>query len=201
MADGDIPGASGGVVFTPRRLLLVGTGSIGAAFLPYWMNWLAMALPEVECRVVVTRSAERFVTRAALSAVNSTPALLDVWPDEPRTGALHVEWTEWAEAVAVYPATVDFISRMAAGRGDSPAMLALQCTEVPVGIAPSLPPGAVRNPLLAQHLKKLRERPNICVATPEPGSSSTTGRQDAYVPPALPNLLALMERAGVRAER
>jgi phosphopantothenoylcysteine synthetase/decarboxylase len=179
--------------FTPRRLLLVGTGAVGVTFLPYWVKWLDLALPEVECRVVVTRSAERFVTREALSAVNSSQAVLDAWPDEPRTTALHVEWTQWAEAVAVYPATLNFIGRYAAGIADSPALLALHCTQVPIGIAPSLPPGAVDNPLLARRLKEIQERPNVCVATPEPGRSGTTGRNDAFVPPDLPKLLALME--------
>lgn len=194
MSGPDTPGGPAGVTFTPRRLLLVGTGAIGVALLPYWVKWLQLALPEVERRIVVTRSAERFVTRAALTAINASEVLLDVWPDEPLTKAPHVEWAQWAQAVAVYPATVDFVSRFAAGRGDSPAMLALQCTQVPIGIAPSLPPGAVDNPLLARRLKEIQERPNVCVAPPEPGPSSTTGRDDAYVPPELPKLLALMEQ-------
>jgi phosphopantothenoylcysteine synthetase/decarboxylase len=176
----------------------VGTGAISVAFLPYWVKWLSLALPDVECRVVVTRSAERFVTREALSAVNNSVALLDAWPDEPRTTAVHVEWAQWAEAVAVYPATVDFISRFAAGSGDTPAMLALQCTKATIGIAPSLPPGAIDNPVLARNLRELRERPRVCVAQPEPGRSGTTGRHDAYVPPELPKLLALMERTAGR---
>ncbi|MFF8989608.1 flavoprotein [Streptomyces sp. NPDC014983] len=185
--------------FSARRLLLVGTGAISVAFMPYWVKWLSLALPDVECRVVVTRSAERFVTREALSAVNTSVALLDAWPDEPRTTALHVEWAQWAEAVAVYPATVNFISRFASGIGDTPAMLALQCTKATIGIAPSLPPGAIDNPVLSRHLKEIRERPGVCVAPPEPGRSGTTGRHDAYVPPDLPTLLALMERTSGRS--
>ncbi|MEU8652761.1 flavoprotein [Streptomyces sp. NPDC048737] len=183
------------ITFTPRRLLLVGTGAIGVTFLPYWIKWLHMALPEVECRVVITRSAERFVTREALSALNNSVAALDEWPDEPRTTALHVEWAQWAEAVAVYPATVSFITRFALGMGDSPALLAMQCTQVPVGIAPSLPPGAIHNPVLGRHMKELQERPNVRLLPPQPGRSATTGRNDAYVPPELPGLLTLMEQS------
>jgi phosphopantothenoylcysteine decarboxylase/phosphopantothenate--cysteine ligase len=182
------------IAFTPRRLLLVGTGAIGVTFLPYWIKWLRMALPDVECRVVVTRSAERFVTREALSALNSSVAALDEWPAEPRTTALHVEWAQWAEAIAVYPATVSFITRFALGMGDSPALLAMQCTQVPVGIAPSLPPGAIHNPVLRRHMRELEERPNVCLLPPQRGHSATTGRNDAYVPPELPGLLTLMER-------
>ncbi|UNO41779.1 flavoprotein [Streptomyces sp. MST-110588] len=191
--------AGAGFTFTPRRLLLVGTGAIGVTFLPYWVKWMSIVLPDVECRVVVTRSAERFVTREALSAINSSEALLDMWPDEPRTKALHVEWSLWAEAVAVYPATVHFISRLATGMGDTPAMLALQCTQAPIGVAPSLPPGAIDNPVLARHMKELRERPNVCVIPPQPGPSSTTGRDDAYIPPELPKLLRLMEALPARS--
>ncbi|CAL9278642.1 flavoprotein [Streptomyces sp. SudanB91_2054] len=199
MPDGSGPAGPTLDSFTARRLLLVGTGAISVTFLPYWIKWLGLVLPDVECRVVVTRSAERFVTREALSAVGSRPALLDAWPDEPRTTALHVEWAQWAEAVAVYPATVNFISRFATGMGDTPAMLALQCTEATIGIAPSLPPGAIGNPVLARHLEEIQERPGVCVAPPEPGRSGTTGRNDAYVPPDLPTLLALMERTPGRS--
>jgi phosphopantothenoylcysteine decarboxylase/phosphopantothenate--cysteine ligase len=187
------PGQPPTMAFTPRRLLLVGTGAIGVAFLPYWVKWLDLVLPHVDCRVVITRSAERFVTREALSAVNSSEALLDAWPNEPRSTALHVEWAQWAEAIAVYPATVNFVGRFAAGLADSPALLAMHCTQVPIGIAPSLPPGAVDNPSLARRLEEIQERRNVCVASPEPGRSGTTGRNDAYVPPDLPKLLALME--------
>lgn len=182
------------MAFTPRRLLLVGTGAIGVTFLPYWIKWLHLTLPDVECRVVVTRSAERFVTREALSALNSSVAALDEWPAEPRTTALHVEWAQWAEAIAVYPATVSFLTRFALGMGDSPALLAMQCTQAPVGIAPSLPPGAIHNPVLRRHMKELEERPNVCLLPPQRGRSATTGRDDAYVPPELPGLLTLMER-------
>ncbi|GGX12869.1 hypothetical protein GCM10010297_37910 [Streptomyces malachitofuscus] len=182
--------------FTPRRLLLVGTGAVGVALLPYWVRWIELVLPEVDTRVVVTRSAERFVTRAALSAYGEHEAVRDVWPDEPLTKAPHVEWAMWAEAVAVYPATVDFVSRFVAGRGDSPAMLALQCTRAPIGIAPSLPPGAIDNPVITGLLADAAARPNVCVLPPEPGSSSTTGRDDAYVPPELPKLLTLIEGLG-----
>lgn len=108
------------VTFTPRRLLLVGTGAISAAMLPYWVRWLKLVLPELETRIVITRGAERFVTRMALSAINASEAVLDEWPDTPVVKAPHVEWAQWAEAVAVYPATVDFLSRFAAGRGILP---------------------------------------------------------------------------------
>ena len=189
------------VTFTPRRLLLVGTGAISAAMLPYWVRWLKLVLPELETRIVITRGAERFVTRMALSALNASEAVLDEWPDTPVVKAPHVEWAQWAEAVAVYPATVDFLSRFAAGRGDSPAMLALQCTTAPIGIAPSLPPGAVHNPVITRLMKEVQERPNVCVAPPEPGPSATTGLNDAYVPPELSRLLALMEDVHTAAGR
>lgn len=189
------PSAPAAFRFTPRRLLLVGTGAIGVTFLPYWVKWLRMELPETECRVVVTRSAERFVTREALSALSSTEAALDVWPDTPQTTAQHVAWAEWAQAVAVYPATLNFVSRFAIGLGDSPAMLAMQCTRAPIGLAPSLPPGGIHNPVVRRHLKELEERPNISILHPQRGPSSTTGRNDAFVPPELPGLLTLMEQS------
>ena len=42
-------------VFGAERLLLVGTGAINVAFLPFWLNWLTMTYPGLECQIVLTR--------------------------------------------------------------------------------------------------------------------------------------------------
>lgn len=180
--------------FGASRLLLVGTGAIGVAFLPFWLNWCRQAVPHVSVRVLLTHSAERFVTRQALAAIGGEPVLRDRWPDEPQTSALHVELTEWAEAIAVYPATMHFLGRFAAGLADTPSLLAAQCTTAPVGVAPSLPPGGVDSPAYRGAMETLGGRDNVVIAEPTPGRSATTGREDAMVAAPLPLLLSHIER-------
>ncbi|MFD7414017.1 flavoprotein [Kitasatospora purpeofusca] len=175
------------------RLLLVATGSTSAADLPYWISWLRDCRPQLELTVVVTRSAERFVTRAALAGRTGGEVLEDTWPQDVGS-ARHVQLSEWAEAIMVYPATLHFLARLALGMGDSPALLAAQCTTAPVGLAPALPPGGMDSAAYRSHWAALAARANVVVAPPGPGISVTTGRADAWVPAPLPDLLELVER-------
>ncbi|GAA5068889.1 phosphopantothenoylcysteine decarboxylase/phosphopantothenate--cysteine ligase [Thermocatellispora tengchongensis] len=183
----DTPTSEPGV----SRLLLVCAGSAYASSMPYWLDLLRMQYPRLAVKVVVTRSAERFVTRQALGGRLATDVLLDAWPGEEAT-ARHVEWADWAEAVVVYPATLQFMARLALGLADTPALLAAQCTNAPVVVAPALPPGGLESAACRQHWAALAARPNIVLIPPGRGRSLFTGRDDAWVPPPLPEVLHLL---------
>jgi phosphopantothenoylcysteine decarboxylase / phosphopantothenate---cysteine ligase len=169
---------------------------VQAALLPTWAGWLRTAYPSLTVRTVLTRSAERFVSRAALTALGGSEVLLDAWPDEATT-ALHVELATWADAVAVYPATMNFVSRFALGLTDTPVTLALQCTKAPIAVAPALPPGGLESETLSGHLKTLKGRRNVVVIPTVPGLSITTGHNDAAVPPPLPVVMSRLEQARI----
>ncbi|MFF3689145.1 flavoprotein [Streptomyces sp. NPDC002187] len=173
------------------RLLLVVTGSAYAWSTPYWLESLRLSCPELEVRVVLTRSAERFVTRQAVGARVDGAVSADAWPEDEAT-ARHVEWAEWAEAIVVHPATVHFMARLALGLADSPALLAAQCTRAPVAVAPALPPGALDSAAVRKHWAELATRPNVVLVPPVQGRSMTTGRADAWVPPPLAEVLRLV---------
>lgn len=175
------------------RLLLVVTGSSSAATMPFWLNWLGEIHPTTEVKVVLTRSAQRFVTRQGMSGHRSGEALVDVWPDDDGC-ARHVEWAEWAEGFLVYPATFHFLARLALGLADSPALLAAQCTTAPLVVAPALPPGGWQSPACTQHVTALSARPHTVVLPPRPGISKTTGRPDAWAPGLFPHAMGELER-------
>jgi phosphopantothenoylcysteine decarboxylase / phosphopantothenate---cysteine ligase len=179
--------------FDARRLLLVGTGGITVTFLPFWLNWLSLNYPRLELQVAITRSAERFVTRASLTAALGRQVFQDAWPDDPAPGARHVEFARWPEAIAVFPATMHFLARLALGLADTPVLLALQCTRAPIGLAPALPPGGWESPAVRHHLQLLEQRRNVVIAPPRPGRSVTTGDDDAFVPIPFPTLMRLLE--------
>ncbi|MFF0560642.1 flavoprotein [Streptomyces sp. NPDC020472] len=185
--------------FSARRLLIVGTGALGVSSLPGWLGWLRETYPETETKVLLTRQAATFVSPAALTAIGGRPVLHDVWPTEPEVAAPHVRLGEWADAIAVYPATFHFVSRFATGLADTPAMLALQCTTAPIGIAPALPPGGYESHAFRSHLAALGHRPNVVVAAPEPGRSVTSGRVEASTAAPLTTLLPLIEELRAKA--
>ncbi|MEV4121898.1 flavoprotein [Micromonospora sp. NPDC049645] len=174
-----------------RRLLLVVTGSAAASNVPTWLNWLRETYPRLDVAVVATPSALRFVTRQALSLRIDHEVLVDTWEDCER--ARHVEHVEWADAMLVYPATFHFVARLALGLADSPALLAMQCTSAPVGLSPALPPGGLDSPAFQRHWATLAERRNLALIPPLPARSLTTGRDDGWVSPPLPEALRRLE--------
>ncbi|MFI8359767.1 flavoprotein [Streptomyces sp. NPDC085612] len=175
------------------RLLLVVTGAVAAAELPYWLGWLRSTYPTLELRIGVTASAERFVSRVTLAGHSGAEVLPDRWAED-EVHARHVLWTEWAEAVVVAPATLHFMARLALGLADSPALLAAQCTTAPVVLLPALPPGGLHSAAYRAHHAALAARPNVAVLPPRPGLSMTTGREDAWAPAPLPDALAMVEQ-------
>ncbi|MER6784374.1 flavoprotein [Streptomyces sp. NPDC000658] len=179
--------------FSAQRLLIVGTGALGVSSLPGWLGWLRETYPETETKVLLTRQASTFVAPAALTAIGGSPVLHDVWPAEPTVAAPHVQLGQWADAVAVYPATFHFVSRFATGLADTPALLALQCTTAPIGIAPALPPGGYESHAFRSHMAALRNRRNVVVAAPEPGRSVTSGNIEAATAAPLTTLLPMIE--------
>lgn len=171
------------------RLLVVITGSINASFAPQWAAWLRSLRPKLDLRIVVTRSAERFVTRTGISVVADTSALLDEWDDRAHPGSMHTALAKWAEAVVIYPATFHYLARLSLGLADTPSLLAIQCTQVPVVVAPALPPGGWESPAVTEHVERLSKRANVSVITPLRGFSFTTGDVNGYYPPPFPRVL------------
>lgn len=191
MSAPSIQGSDEAPELTFRRLLYVASGGTQATFTPMWLQWLRDHYPDLEVRYAVTRSALRFTTLTALAAAAGHPGLVDAWPEQPES-ALHVELAQWPDAVVVHPATLDFVSRLALGRGDSPVMLALQCTSAQVVVCPGIPPGAHRNPAYRRHVAELSERDNLAVLPPRTGRSQATGETEVGTAVYLPTALAAL---------
>lgn len=175
------------------RLALVITGSVPATGMPFWLSWLRESYPRLEITTVVTRSAKRFVTQQALEVRVPGEVMTDTWP-EHESRARHVELWEWADAMVVYPATLHFTARLALGLADSPALLAAQCMTAPIAVAPALPPGGLDSPAVEAHWAALAARRNVVMVPPAPGLSATTGRDEVWVPPPLPDVLRRLEQ-------
>lgn len=178
--------------FNGRRVLIVGTGALAVAGLPGLVQQFQALYPDTAIRVAITRQAGQFVTQTAFNLITDRPVFVDTWTDEPYEEAPHVQITRWAEAVVVYPATLHFVSRLANGLADTPLMLALQCTDVPIGLAPSLPPGGFEGHAYRRAAALLKERPNTIVADPVVGRSMTTGELNTGPPAPFSELLSLL---------
>lgn len=132
---GELPEALG-----IQRMLLVGTGAIGVYELPTFVTLLRHHY-QLDVAVALTSAARDFVSPRTLGVLSGRPVIPNTWP--PESGPEHVEWADWAEAVVVWPATLDFLSRCAFGITDTLPVHIVVSTKAQVVHAPSLAADAV----------------------------------------------------------
>ncbi len=58
-----------------------------------------------EVQIIMTNSAEEFVTTTALQAVSGRPIRSNLWDKEAEAAMSHIELARWADLVLVAPAT------------------------------------------------------------------------------------------------
>jgi phosphopantothenoylcysteine decarboxylase/phosphopantothenate--cysteine ligase len=118
------------------RVLLGVTGGIAAYKSPDLVRRLTERGADVQ--VVMTHTAQRFVSAATFQAVSGRPTRTDLWDSAAEAAMGHIELARWAHIVLIAPASADFIARLAGGRADD--LLATLClaTEAPIVIAPAM---------------------------------------------------------------
>lgn len=184
-----------------RNVALVVTGSLSASFAPYWVNFVRNLELGLNLRVIVTGTAETMVSPRVLSALSGSSVQVDRWVDDDSGHAPHIELAQWADAVLVHPCTFSYLAKLAVGLADTPTMLAIQCSSLPLVVCPALPPGGDGSPSYARHVAALGERPATRVLPPSVGSSAATGKQDGLPPAPFPDALSSLVEVleGVRA--
>jgi phosphopantothenoylcysteine decarboxylase/phosphopantothenate--cysteine ligase len=117
------------------RVVLGVTGSIAA----YKAAEVARHFMKRGCvvRVVMTDSAEKFISPLTFESITQQPVLKTFW-EETQPGAIgHIALADWADAVVVAPASADFIAKAAFGFAESPLLAVLLATKAPVVMAPA----------------------------------------------------------------
>ena len=118
------------------RILLGVTGGIAAYKSPDLVRRLIERGAEVQ--VVMTKSAQRFVSPMTFQAVSGRPTRSDLWDSAAEAAMGHIELARWAQLVLIAPASADFIARMAGGRADDLLSTVCVATEAPILLAPAM---------------------------------------------------------------
>jgi phosphopantothenoylcysteine decarboxylase / phosphopantothenate---cysteine ligase len=104
----------------PRRLLLGVTGGIAAYKSAELVRELTKAGYDVH--VVMTKSAQQFITPLTMQALSGNAVWTDQWDDRPVNGKAnampHIELSRGADLILVAPATADFLAKAAHGMAD-----------------------------------------------------------------------------------
>lgn len=107
-----------------------------------------------DVRVVLSRSATRFVGPVTFTGITGRAPVLDLW-DPSYAGEVHVELAAWAEVFVVAPATANVMARAAHGIADDALTATLLCFEGPVVYAPAMHSRMWRQPATRRNVGRL----------------------------------------------
>lgn len=181
------------------KVTLVVTGAVAAAHLPLHLSWIRRNASEDLERIVLTRSARRFVTRTSVRAISSVPVLTDEWADFEAFGLNHVSVGETADAILVYPASANYVMRLSQLAMDSPSVAAIASGRSAVAICPALPPRIGAHPLYQEAESRLRTVPRYTMVEPVAGESLASS-DPGHVPPAIWDVWPLLKQEGLGAD-
>ena len=146
MSDGRLSG---------RRIAIGISGGIAA----YKAIEVVRQLTELgaEVRVMMTPEATKFVTPLTLEAVSYHPVAAD-WLAPVGSGETHIAIAEWAELVAIVPATANTLAKLALGLADEIVSGTVLASRAPLVVAPAMNDVMLTQPQTQAHLQELRRR-------------------------------------------
>lgn len=148
-----------------KHILLGVTGGIAAYKTAFLVRLFVKAGAEV--KVVMTPSAEEFVTPLTLSTLSKNP-VLSSFTDPEKNWNNHVELGEWADLMLIAPATANTISKMVSGKSDNLLLTTYLSAACPVYVAPAMDLDMYKHQTTRNNLKKLVQSRHI-VLEPEAG--------------------------------
>lgn len=135
-------------------MLLGVTGSIAA----YKALELASRLRQRDINVVaaMTGAACRLVGPASFESITGNPAAVELFPRSRPQTIEHIALAELADAVAVVPATANFLAKAAHGLADDLLTAVVLAARSPKLAAPAMNVGMWENPVVQSNLEALR---------------------------------------------
>jgi phosphopantothenoylcysteine decarboxylase / phosphopantothenate---cysteine ligase len=142
------------MLFQNKHLLLGVTGSIACYKVVDLASKLTQAGALVD--VLMTSSAQRFVTPLAFQAVTGRPVYTDMWDE--RLHVQHVGLGETADLFLIAPATANTLAKLAHGTADNLLTLTALTARCPLLIAPAMDGGMYAHPATQASVALLQER-------------------------------------------
>jgi phosphopantothenoylcysteine decarboxylase / phosphopantothenate---cysteine ligase len=117
---------------------------------------------EAEVRVLMTPEATRFITPLTLEALSYHPVAAD-WLAPQGGGEGHIKLAEWAEVIAIVPATANTIAKLALGLADDIVSGTVLASRAPLVVAPAMQDVMLTHLQTQDHLQALRGRRGVIV--------------------------------------
>lgn len=152
-----------------KQIVLGVTGGIAA----YKSADLVRRLREngADVRVVMTKSAQEFITPLTMQAVSGHPVHDDLFDLKAESAMGHIELARWADVILVAPTSADFMAKIANGQADDLLTTLTLATSAPIMIAPAMNQKMWTNETTQENLKILQSK-KIKIVGPADGSQA-----------------------------
>ena len=143
-----------------KKILICVTGGIAA----YKINYLIRDLVKkgAELQVLMTPSAEKFVSKLTLSTLSKKPVFSDFY-SENGTWNNHVEFALWADLILIAPCTANTLAKMVHGICDNLVIATYMSAKCPVMIAPAMDLDMYEHPSTKQNLELAEDFGHIII--------------------------------------
>ena len=143
-----------------KKILICVTGGIAA----YKINFLIRDLVKkgAEVQVLMTPSAENFVSKLTLSTLSKNPVYSDFY-SENGTWNNHVEFALWADLILIAPCTANTLGKMVHGICDNLVIATYMSAKCPVMIAPAMDLDMYEHPSTKQNLELAEDFGHIII--------------------------------------
>ena len=155
-------------VVAGKKVILCVTGGIAAYKVAFVARGLAQGGADV--RVVMTRSAERFVGEQTFAALTNNPVYRELFGQGHEVP--HVELARGADLVIVAPATANAMAKMARGIADDLFSATVLTARCPILVAPAMHTEMWENAATQDNAALLQER-GIYLVGPVEGALSS----------------------------
>ena len=137
-----------------KKILLGVTGGIAA----YKAVELCSILKKsnIDLQVVMTKSAQEFVTPLTFQAISGNPVLTELWDKNSNNGIDHINLSRAADLIVIAPTTANFIAKLSYGLADdllSSICLGRNC---PLLVCPSMNTEMYMNASTQRNINQLK---------------------------------------------
>ena len=152
-----------------KRIILGITGGIAAYKCAELTRGFVKAGADV--KIVMTKSAEEFVTPLTLQALSGNRVHQNLLDIEAEAAMGHIELARWADIIIIAPATANFIARAAQGKAEDLLTTILLATPSLIAIAPAMNVEMWTDKQTQTNVEILRKR-DVIVLGPSSGSQA-----------------------------
>lgn len=111
-----------------------------------------------QVHVVMTKSAQEFITPLTLQALSGNPVHTDLLDPAAEAAMGHIELARWADIILIAPATADLLARLAQGQANDLLTALVLAADSPIAVAPAMNQAMWRDAATQSNLHQLQDR-------------------------------------------